>query len=194
MLTFPVSHWGGTGPVITFLQGETPISAATTTYTFNSVNIGAAAADRYVLVCIGSFVSATGRTLSGVTIGGSAANIHCNIRSEIGASSDMFAIIAGLLVTSGTTTTVVATFSGNMTSTFCQVFTMRGAATPTSPYSAGTSGSNASVASVATSVNVPQGGALLATGGYFQQASLTLAGSTSPGHGCSSLTFNRLTR
>jgi hypothetical protein len=172
------SATGGKFALLELTDNPTPISASTTQYTFTNAAIGAAAADRHVLVCIGCTVSVPSRTLTSVTIGGNAATIHVNQAASVAASSSFVAAIAGLTVAAGTTATVVANFSGNMTSCFCQVYRMVKQIS-TTPFATGGSASTTLVGSRSSTCNIPGRGAFLACGGLLVNASsLAMTGAT----------------
>lgn len=163
MFTFPITLFATSNTAtLTFLQSETVQIASQSSYTFTVANIGPAASDRYVVVCISSEASTDGRTLSSVTIGGNAATLHANAASNIVASTTVIAAIAGLLVTSGTTATVVANFSGNMAICYCHVYTLTFDLSST-PTATKTKASNAATTSLSDTINVPENGALLVT-------------------------------
>jgi hypothetical protein len=177
MFTFPVTLFGpSTTADIVFQQAETTqTSAGTTSFTFTSANIGTAAADRHVLVCIGLRGGVDSGTLSSVTIGGTAATIHSSSTLSIPASATQIAAIAGRTIAAGTTATVVVTVSVNMTICFCRVYTMTGQQSTTVFNAANATASNA--ASVSVNVNVPSNGALLASVlNAASTGSITMAG------------------
>lgn len=90
----------------------TQTSSATnlTSYTFTAVPISTASAYRRVLVLINGTGSASGRTLSSVTIGGVTATSHVINVSSSTYSSRM----VSALVPTGTTADIVITYSGSM--------------------------------------------------------------------------------
>lgn len=96
--------------VTTFNGSSSGTTAAQTTQTWTSAPIGTASGDRYVVICVLSRSTPSGaRTLNSLSIGGTNASIIAT-RSV----TSVQASIAILLVTSGTTATVVATYDGNM--------------------------------------------------------------------------------
>lgn len=166
MFTFPVTLFSGSIADLAFLQAEaTQTGALGTTVTFAAANIGAAAADRYVVVTIHGSVSLASRSLSGVTIGGNAATIHANANANIGGGSpaSRIAAIAGLLVPSGTTANIVATFSDTVTWCQCRVYTLRQAVSNT-PTATQTTTNTAGATALNNSINIPTNGALLVAG------------------------------
>lgn len=80
-----------------------------TTYTSTSFSIGTASAGRLVIAVIGT-ERTSAVTLSSVTIGGISATINRQI--SVGGGFQQLAAIASAVVPTGTTATVVATFSG----------------------------------------------------------------------------------
>ena len=95
--------------VVTYI-GATQDTNNLTSYTFTNASIGTASNDRIVVVGIGSVAVSAG-TVSSVTIGGNTANIDTQI-------SGGQTCIASLLVTSGTTATIVVNYTagrGNCT-------------------------------------------------------------------------------
>lgn len=160
MFTFPTTFFGGSQATLTFLQASSPISATQASYTFSSVNLGTASADRYVLAVLACFVSTTGRSLTSATIGGSTATLHANFVSEIPTTADIVLTVAGLLVTAGTSANIVANYSGNMTSCLLATYMLTKWQSIT-PFGSGTHAANTTVASIATTLNNPQNGCQL---------------------------------
>lgn len=108
--------------VITYV---TNVSDATdqTTYTFAGTSIGAASNDRVIVVTIGSR-SNSARTISAVTIAGvTATNIAT--ANNTGGGAEIAAIYAAAVPT-GTTGSIVVTFSGAMLRIGVGVFTLTG--------------------------------------------------------------------
>lgn len=175
-MPFAPGFRGRGGATCAFLQAETPQLSGVATYTFTSVNIGTASADRYVVVVVSNGVTTVGRTLNSVSIGGNAATLHVNSRIESG-GNDVIIGIAGLLVTSGTSANVVVTFSGNMNTCYCRTYALRRlhSTTPTTPKAT----TLASGTVISDTINIPAHGilifgaqALTSTGSY------TMAGAT----------------
>lgn len=81
-------------------------NTAASSHTFSSVDIGAAATGRLVVVSIGTDAGTSGRAVSSVTIGGA------NALLTAFATGVNIAAVAWLLLESGTTTDVVVTYSG----------------------------------------------------------------------------------
>lgn len=177
MLTFPITLFAGGAATRTFLQAETPQIASASTYTFTSVNLGTASSDRYVVVVIASGVLTPGRTLNSVTIGGNTATLDANANTSVAASSTTIVGIARLLVTSGTSANVVATFSGNMSVCHCFTYTLTGlvAAAPTATKT--TSVTSGTV--INDTINIPAGGIfLMAAAATTSTGSWTETGAT----------------
>jgi hypothetical protein len=154
---------GGGLADLEFLQAQTTAtSAGTLTFTFNSVNIGTAFADRHVIVCIGVFGAVGVTSLTSVTIGGVAATIHASSTLAIAATKTQIVAIAGRSIAAGTSTTVVVTLSGsNMSVCFCRVYTLHRYRSATVTDGQGTTASNAG--SVADTIDIPASGVLLVT-------------------------------
>lgn len=92
-------------PTVTFI-GTTSSTTNATTYTFNTVNIGGPGL--IVVVAQASADTGINRTLSSLTVNGTAASIHSNT------SSQDFAFITSSRVSSGSTANIVVTFSGSV--------------------------------------------------------------------------------
>ncbi len=102
------------GPTLTYINTFAATSSgATGTYT--DADIGAAAADRFVVVVVSARSGSTG-TISSMTIGGNAAT---ELVENLQATSpgQTSCAIYGLTVTSGTTATIVGTASANINAT-----------------------------------------------------------------------------
>lgn len=170
---FPVMAPSG-GPRRTFLQAETPQLSSVATYTFTSVNLGPAAADRYVVVVPSNAVGVSGRTLTGVTIGGSAATLHVNANIVSGANTAICAI-AGLLVPSGTSANVVVTFSGNMNTCYLRTYALTGllSTTPTAQKATTNASSGLSISDV---INIAANGILIFGAQSSSTGSYTMSG------------------
>ena len=153
----------GGNAALTFLQSEATQVATQTVYTFTDANIGPAAADRYVVVCITGSAGTSGRSLSSVSIGGSAATLDANAASSVPASTTSIAAIARRLVAAGTTATVVATFSADMLIGYCHVYTLTHALSATPNDTQTTVSGPGTATSLSDTIDVLQGGALLVT-------------------------------
>lgn len=94
------------------------------TYTFSAMDIGAADADRWVVVCLGYTDSTASTVLNSVTIGGVSAEILIQRSNEN--SSQRGCAIAQANVPTGTAADVVANFSGTFNNCGCHVGTYSG--------------------------------------------------------------------
>lgn len=100
------------GGVLTFLQSTSSATDASE-YTFSSQNLGDAAADRYIIVAVGSRDSGTtSQSISSVTVGGVSATIVVQQRNS--ATNTDVAGLAIAAVPNGTTGDVIVTFSETM--------------------------------------------------------------------------------
>lgn len=133
-----------------------------TTYTFTAHNIGTAAFDRVVVVTIFGSQVTSARTVSSVTIGGSAATLN---GTQIDDSPRRVKIaMAGLLVPTGTSSDIVVTWSAGMEACGVFVWALTGSGGVFSPYSTVTAKTGGTLTS--SSLVVPQGGAVIATAGF----------------------------
>jgi hypothetical protein len=101
--------FAGTPPVAVTSQASTSQNSGATTYTFTSMAIGTAAANRYVVAAITGTGISGAETVSTVTIGGISA-VQLVSDSLNGGSNNVIALFIALVPT-GTTANVVATFS-----------------------------------------------------------------------------------
>lgn len=138
-------------PNVTYI-GTTVDTATATTYTFTSVDIGTASADRLVVVVAGDYDS-SGGTLNSVTIAGTAGTL-----ADVENSEDQNCAIYYRTVTSGTTATIVVTLSNSSVNAFISVYTITGlnSITPT-----GTSSPTAGSTDPTAAINVSEGGAVI---------------------------------
>lgn len=83
-----------------------------TTYTFSSVNFGAADAGRYIVAAAAGRTGSSGVTVSSITIGGVSATIVVQDNNNSG--GDNVVALAAAAVPSGTSGDVVVTFSTGM--------------------------------------------------------------------------------
>lgn len=133
--------------------------------TFTGISIGAAAADRLVVVIAGTTRSfATGPNITGITINGSAATIHQHILNDAGGGNYCLTLaIASLAVPSGATANVVVTKSA-VASGECDLHVYAlydlTSNTPHDSAQSGTVGSNP-----ALTLDIPANGVLIA--GYI---------------------------
>ena len=120
LLTLPAPVAGGSvGPVHSFGGYASPGAAS---YTWTAVPIGAASASRLVVVTVHQRTSGN-RTLSGVTIAGSPATVAWS-----GESAWRSMGLAWLVVPSGTTADVEATWNGPTVGAVLNVWTISGSA------------------------------------------------------------------
>lgn len=108
-----------------------------TTYTFSGTSIGAASADRVVIVAVAG-MTGSARTISSVTIGGNTATVAVTQASTSGTGTRIG--LYYLAVPAGTTADIVVTFSGAMASCRIAVFAMTGHTSGT-PAATGADGS-----------------------------------------------------
>lgn len=159
------------GSYYTPVLASTPAQLSTaSTYTFTSQNIGTADAAR-VLVLSLAWSYSTNRSLSSITVGGTAATIVTQTNNQA---------IAYIPYPTGSTATIVATFSGNITSLCVGVWDTRPRA---SKYYVGAAIANLTGASASLgSINIANGGFLLC-GGYManqETPSAVYSGSDTP--------------
>lgn len=147
-----------------------------TTYTFTDQAIGAAASERIVVCAIcAEGLAAGSRVLSSATIGGVSATILKQQTNTTGSVDAVTAIIAAA-VPSGTTATVVLTFSAGMVRAACSTFRMVGGSiTPYATYS----DTSVSHSPQSVSMNIPAlGGAVAACDFFATSGTTTWAGLT----------------
>lgn len=112
---------------ITFV-GTTGDTTNAATYTFTNHAIGTASSDRCVVVAIHGSYGAVGITLDSVTIGGNAASILYQQDADNGSNITRLAAVASLLVTTGTTATIVINTSVTMTRARIATYALTGTA------------------------------------------------------------------
>ncbi len=146
-------HAAGGGALVgTFLQAAGD-AANLTTYTFASQNLGAAAADRHILVAVACRSAGT-ITLSGVTVAGVSATIDQQITS-----AGTTVAIARAAVPTGATGDVVVTFSGGAVRAVVALVRLTGGTPTVSGANAGTTSATATtVANGYTLVTYAAGG------------------------------------
>ena len=168
---------GGEPPVITLTDGVDAPSAFTTTHTFSSQNIGSAAADRYVIVAAAVESGAGTPTITSVTIGGVSATFLVNAAN----ANFTRGVLASLLVTTGTTTTIVINTSTNSVA-YMAVWSKVGGTTPDTPFDTG-SDNTITGGSASLTIDYPANGAVLglAAGHYMTGGAGSLTGLTSTG-------------
>jgi hypothetical protein len=138
---------------ITYVATSKDASTATT-FTFTNHSIGAADSSRIVVVGLADAGSG-GNTISSVTIGGNSAAIAVQTS---GTSTRVG--IAYLAVPSGTTATIVATYSGSVSRCFVNVYSVVGAQNGTPFDTDGPAGGGTSSRSI--TIDAPIGGGVIA--------------------------------
>jgi hypothetical protein len=175
-------------PLITHVTSDQTTGAATT-YTFNNQNIGAAAADRHVVVFAAWEQNSAVRTLSSATIGGAAATIDVQA-TGLDTTNRCGGAMFRRLVPAGTTANIVLTLSGSADQMVIAVYTITGHSTGV-PSATSSSNTKLPGTSFSTSLNVGQNGCILA--GLSAQSTNGSASWSSPlidsGGGWSSGTF-----
>ena len=141
-------------------------------YTLAALAIGAASADRIVVVGITLATSTSGfpRSITGVTIGGIAATQIAHVLGTQWMTAAIFAAV----VPSGTTATVEITLNGNAGRIACDVWTMTEASiTPADTATDSNASSDPSV-----SIDIPAGGACIACAGSAAVTTTSWSGLT----------------
>lgn len=133
-----------------------------TTYSFSSVDIGTAAADRTIAVFAAGRGNGAGRSVSSLSIGGNAANLA---KSLVG-SGDQCGALYTLNVASGATATISVTFSNSMLCAGVAVWALYGLSSATAVDTADSEGDAS-----AMSIDVPADGILLAASSIILGAS-----------------------
>lgn len=151
-------------------------TSSTDTYSFAATDIGAAAADRYVYVCVGgrNGAAATVRAVTAVTIGGVSASLVVGT-SATGSSQATTLDFYRALVPTGTTATIDVTFAATISECTVAVWAVTGQAN-LSAYA--TAADNASLITSTISLNTVAGGFVLAGGCGNNGPSFTWAGVT----------------
>ena len=167
----PSAGGGGGGALLFVAHYEN--GAATTTYSswngLATVSTGTAAADRLIVAIVcGQRTQSVARTLSSITLDGTPMTIHR--QSSAGdaspsANPSLCMGIASLLVPTGTTAAVTATFNSNCAGAHLTIYRLTGLVSNT-PYATSASSSNGS--NPATTLDIPGNGLLLA--GYSGSA------------------------
>jgi hypothetical protein len=137
-----------------------------TTYTFSTVDIGAADSTRRVIVGVAGSATSP-QTLSSATIGGVGATIHVN-----NSSVDHSSLISALVPT-GTTATIAVTFSGAQFCAGIGIYRLINE-TVSTPHATATD-LTLSSGVLSTTINVPSNGALVAICKAFGSATPTCA-------------------
>lgn len=130
-----------------------------TTHTFTAVPIGAAAADRVVIVIATCRLADIDRTLNGCTIGGNAATAIVNAHDNSGGSRTAGVKIWALLVPTGTTATIVITCAvGNASNMTITVYRMVGTGGSVTAHDTATA---LNADPLAATIDVPAGGGIV---------------------------------
>lgn len=138
-----------------------------TTYTFASTSIGTASSDRVVVVVIGSRANAA-RSISSVTVGGNSATAIATANNS-GGGAEIAAIYA-VAVPSGTTASIVVTFSAAMLRIAVGVYTLTGTGGAVTAYGTATQTPSGSSPTDST-IDCPANGGILAVN--FSNSSAT---------------------
>jgi len=157
-------------PTVTYVGSNNKGSTQAVTQTYTNEPIGTAAADRFVVVA----VAGRGGASATVTIGGT--NAPSIVTASSGSANNIG--LFGLLVTSGTTATIVVTYNASSTSAIAVYNVNLGSAssTPTDTDAAqkGTSVSTISM----TALTVPTNGVAIVAGYYASNGTLTWTGAS----------------
>ncbi len=129
--TLPSGGGGGTG-TLAFLQA-TADDANSGTYTFAGQSLGAADADRYIIVTAASRQTGSGANITGITIGGVAATVSQQLDDAGGGGNSTLVAIAIAAVPTGTSGSVVVTYNNTQNRAHIAVYraTSLVSATPT---------------------------------------------------------------
>ncbi|MBN9547321.1 MAG: hypothetical protein J0H31_00105, partial [Alphaproteobacteria bacterium] len=111
-LIAPVIGVGLSG-VLTYIGQVSNSGSATNSFTFTNAPIGVAATDRLVVGTLLIRSGTAGRVVTGVTFGGVSATLVGSVALDISGGA-LWAGIFSLLITSGTTSNIVVSCSGNM--------------------------------------------------------------------------------
>lgn len=137
-------------PVTISYIGTTTNTADTATYTFTDHAIGTASADRVVLVAVSLRSPTAGVSISSMTIGGVSATEIVEASTGANATSAIY----GLLVTSGTTATIVVTPSATGQRCQVSVYAMTGNGGSTTAHATATD----TTAPSSTTIDIPING------------------------------------
>lgn len=173
MLWLPPTIMAGGGAVTRTYIGYTSAGVQGSPYSASSVNIGAASASRYVVVavCASNDALATGS----VTVAGTSCT---RVAAITGSGRPCALFITNSPITTGTTATVVITVGATADIDFA-IYTLSGAASPTSPTTA-----TDNSAPLSQSVTIPAGGVAIGVANLF--TSSTWTGLTKDADGTSS--------
>ncbi len=172
-------------PAFSFLQA-TADTTDTTTYTFASQNLGAAASDRRIIVCVHTRWGAGTPTLTSVTVGGVTATISVNNSILTGGTQGNRAAIAIAEVPTGTAGNIVVTFSSTMVRCQIGVYRATGIAT-----AASSTGSDVT-ATLSVTLTAPTDGFVIAAYSDSPPATATWSGGVSGDYSALVETFLRV--
>ena len=133
MLLLGVGGYRTPNGLLTYIGSPTQQSGTSGSVTFTNANIGTASSDRLVIALLTAVrTTISARTLSSVTIGGNGATVHVSAVQNASGSAGINCSISSLVVTSGTTATIVGNYSGAFTTGVLNVYTLTGynSATP----------------------------------------------------------------
>lgn len=160
-------------PVLTFIGATTLGDVNSATHTFTNHAIGAASADRLVIVACTRATSTSGASchFTSVTIGGVSATLIAS-----GDTTHNPTAIAYLAVASGTTATIISTASDAGSAGSINVWTLTGynSATPT----ASATDNTVSAAALSASYTISAGGVLMAVASCAASSTRTYTGLT----------------
>lgn len=143
----------------------------TSNYTFSNVNIGDAAADRYVFLEI-TYASSGGteRSLSSATIGGVAAKIH--VDQSVDSSDALSAAIISALVPSGSTANIAISLSGSGGSVDIGIYRVTSLGSDTA-FDTAVSTNATGGGLLSTTLDIPAGGFALACANFEINSAMT---------------------
>lgn len=168
----------GAGPTRTYLGQTSSASNGTAVYTFSSFAIGAADPSRYIVVGAVGQQTLTATTISSITIGGNSALINQAKGTLAPNVTNIMSGIAGFSIPTGTTTTIVITFSGVIAGgAAIAVYSLLDLAS-TTPFDSNGAGNTSTSISVSTTLNVPGGGIAIVSSAVNNSDTLTLTGLT----------------
>jgi hypothetical protein len=146
---------GAADAVVSYISGTEATTDNQTVYTFTDHAIGTAAADRLVVVVTGAEEASLAHAPTACTIGGNAADL---VVVSDGANREGSGIFS-LVVATGTTATIVVTFSATVDRGRIEVYTITGYASSTAH---DTDRVSATAASISLTLDVPENGVAIA--------------------------------
>lgn len=159
---------GGTDPVdLTHVAVGNPSGANNTVWIFSGLSMGAADADRYIIVAVHSRMNTYIPTISDVTVGGNAATLVASQKAASTAGSFLALYIVAL--PAGTTADVVVTNGASVLTTSVDIFRMVGASSATASDTAGAELASSSAA-VSVTLDIPAGGGAVALAAAYDGA------------------------